>query len=251
MGHLLGPGILGIAVVSLLAAFMSTVDTHINWGASYIVNDVLLRLVPRASNRAQILVARAAVVGFVVLAVAVSFQIETIEQAWQWVATLGAALGLPTALRWFWWRVTATSEIAAMAGGLVTAIVLVVFTEMPYESRLVWISAVSAAGMLVGLVSGPPTSPEALERFQRQVQPVGFWPGGRSRGRLGKALLLLALWVSIVAGVVLLLVAVRDLLFFPGRSTGWVLLVFACAMLGWGLTCDPTDRVGRSQSLEP
>ncbi len=235
MGHLLGPGILGITVVSLLAAFMSTVDTHINWGASYIVNDVLLRLAPESSNRRQIVTARAAVAGFVVLAVAVSFRIETIEQAWQWVATLGAALGVPTALRWLWWRVTATSELLAMAAGLTTAIVLVTVTEIPYEVRLIWISAVSVAGMLAGLVIGPPTSAATLERFQRRVQPAGAWPGGTSRERLAQTLGLVTRWAAIVAGVTLLLVAVRDFLFFPLRPAAWVSLVLGIAGLGWGM----------------
>lgn len=236
MGHLLSPGILGIAVVSLLAAFMSTVDTHINWGASYIVNDVFLQVVPEASNRSQILIARLAVAGFVVLAVLVSFQIETIEQAWQWVATLGAALGLPTALRWLWWRVTATSEIIAMAAGLAAAIVLVTLTEMPYELRLIWISSVSAAGMFVGLAAGPPTSPATLARFQRRVRPLGRWPDGADRNGLALGFVLLARWLAIVVGVVLLLVAVRDLLFFPARTAAWGVLILACVSLGWGMT---------------
>lgn len=236
MGHLLGPGVLGITVASLLAAFMSTVDTHINWGASYIVNDIYLRVFPNASNRGQILVARLAVAGFVLLAVIVSFQIKTIEQAWQWIATLGAALGLPTALRWVWWRVTATSEIVAMASGLAAAVLLVTFTEQPYELRLVWIAAVSGAGMLLGMIAGPPTSKTTLRQFRLQVRPFGVWPGSDNRTRLAELLKLAGRWFAIVGGVVTLLVAVRDLVFFSSRPAAWLLLVVACAALGWGLT---------------
>ena len=93
MAYLLGPGWLGIVLTSLLAAFMSTVDTHINWGASYLVNDVWLVLRPASSDREQMRVARCAVILFVLLAVVVSARIDTIAQAWKWMATLGSGAG--------------------------------------------------------------------------------------------------------------------------------------------------------------
>jgi len=174
---LLPAGVLGLTVASLLAAFMSTVDTHFNWGASYVVNDLYLRWKPQASDEQQVRVARLTVVAFAVLSVLVALHIDTIEQAWKWVAFLGAALGVPTALRWVWWRVTATSELAAVGSGLATAAVVSVVTPWSYETMLVMTSAASVVGMLVGMWLGPATTPEQLQAFQERVRPRGLWPG--------------------------------------------------------------------------
>lgn len=222
MGHLLGPGVLGIVVASLLAAFMSTVDTHINWGASYMVNDVLLRLRPQAGDREQIRVARFSVVGFAVLGVLICSRIDSIEQAWQWVAALGAALAAPTCLRWLWWRVNATSELAAMICGLGAAIVFGAFTPWPYEVRLILICGASVAGMLAGIAAGPRTDPETLRRFAQTVRPVGFWPGaGHEAG--GAALVAVGLrWLALVGGLTLLLVGVHRALLAGGGIAGTI-----------------------------
>ena len=204
MAHLLGPGWLGIVLTSLLAAFMSTVDTHINWGASYLVNDVWLVLRPTASDREQMRVARSAVILFVLLAIVVSARIDTIAQAWKWMATLGAALGLPTLLRWIWWRVNAAGEIGAMLAGLSVGTALALFTEISYEIRLIWVATASLTGLMAGMLLGPPTAPEKLRQFVEVVQPFGAWPYVRPRG--GIAVLLLAgSWVAVVSGALLLL----------------------------------------------
>ncbi len=235
MGLLLGPGVLGIMVVSLLAAFMSTVDTHLNWGASYVVNDVFLRLRPGASARRQILWARAAVGAFVLLSVIVSLQIRTIEQGWRWLATLGAAIGLPTALRWIWWRVTAAGELCALGAGIVTAIVLAIGTEVPYETALILTSAASLVGLLGGIAIGPPTDPDVLSRFVRGVSPPGIWPG-RSVGRgirgLGRSMLR---WSGVVAGTVMMIASLqRALLFADHLAAAWL---GAIGLIGfvWGV----------------
>ena len=221
MAYLLRPGWLGVVLASLLAAFMSTVDTHINWGASYIVNDVWLVLRPTASNRAQLCIARLAVLGFVAIAILVSFQIDTIEQAWKWIATLGASLGLPTLLRWLWWRVNAAGEIGAMLGGMCVGTLLTLFTDLPYEVRLLWIAAASAVGLLAGIVWGPLTDPECLQRFIDKVAPIGWWPYSPHHSMASWRILAMAAgrWAALVAGTLLLLVAGHQLLFF-GR---WLL----------------------------
>jgi Na+/proline symporter len=212
MAHLLKPGWLGLVLVSLLAAFMSTVDTHINWGASYIVTDVWLVLRPTASDREQIRVARTTVLLFVAVAIGVSFQINTIEQAWKWIAMLGASLGLPTLLRWLWWRVNATGEITAMLSGMLAGTLLALLTDLPYEIRLLWIAAASASGLVVGMCVGPRTDPECLHRFVAQVQPLGRWPQSQTVTH-GRVLATLLRWAAVVAGTMLLLVAGYQVLF--------------------------------------
>lgn len=216
MAYLLPPVILGVMVTSLLAAFMSTVDTHINWGASYIVNDVFCRLWPAASDRAQLRVARGAVLVFVVLAVLISLQIDTIEQAWKWVAALGAALGVPTALRWFWWRVNAAGELCAMAVGLAAAAMLSASTELSYEARLIVISAASVVGLAAGMVLWPGEPAEIIRKFTSLVRPLGFWPD-RSPGAGAREVANVVLrGCALVAGVVAMLFAGHRLLFVGG-----------------------------------
>jgi Na+/proline symporter len=173
---LLPPGAIGLLIVSLLAAFMSTVDTHFNWGASYVVSDVALRLRPALTPRQQVRIARLAVMAFSVAAVLVAFHIARIEQAWRWVAALGAALGVPTMLRWFWWRVTAEAELAGALGGLAAAAALLWWGEVTYELQLVVISAVSATCMLLAIAIGPLPDPAAVARFVATVRPLGAWP---------------------------------------------------------------------------
>ena len=237
MAALLPPLGLGLMLTSLLAAFMSTVDTHINWGASYVVNDLLLELRPKATPATQVRVARFAVVGFALTALVVSTQIQTIEQAWQWVAALGAALGLPTALRWLWWRVNASAEIGAMVAGLLTALILALVGELRYEHRLIAIAAASIAGLLLGIAVGPATKREVIERFVATVRPVGSWPRGQGPALAAALPLWLPLlrWILLVGGVVGLLAVSHGLLFF-GLSAGRLggAMIAALALYGGG-----------------
>jgi Na+/proline symporter len=202
MVALLPPGVFGVLVVSLLAAFMSTIDTHFNWGASYAVNDIVLPVRPGMSTRAQVRTARLAVVAFAVLAVLVATQIDRIEQAWRWVAALGAALGAPTLLRWFWWRVTAAAEFAGAAAGLLTAVVTVVAGTL-YERQLLWIAAMSLLATLLAIGVGPRARVEDARQFAQLTTPPGFWPG-RSIGAASRGLgLAAARTLAVVAFVVI------------------------------------------------
>ncbi|MFN3790492.1 sodium:solute symporter family protein [Massilia sp.] len=233
MGVLLHPGLLGLMVASLLAAFMSTIDTHMNWGASYIVNDVYLRLSPNAPVRRQIGVARLAVLGFAVGAVAVSFQIETIEQAWKWVAALGAALGAPTALRWIWWRVNAAGELGAMVAGL-AAVLALAWLSLPYETELLIIAGASLLGLAAGMIWGPPTDPATLRAFAAEVAPIGFWPGASRRSGARLLAITAMRWAGVVGGTVALLVGGHRMLLLGELAIGLAWLAGGVLALGLG-----------------
>lgn len=235
MGALLSPGVLGMLVASLLAAFMSTVDTHMNWGASYLVNDVYLRLHPKASARSQIRVARVAVVFFAVGAVLVSLQIDTIEQAWKWVAALGAALGAPTALRWMWWRVNAAAELAATAAGLSAALILG-WIDWQFEVELLIIAGASLFGMAIGMTYGPATDDRVIAAFVADIEPIGFWPG-RSRRKGGREIAMRALrWAAVVTGTIALLVGTHRMLLLGEMAVGIAWLCAGGLALAWGAT---------------
>ena len=121
----LPPAWRGLLVAGFLAAFMSTVATHLNWGGSYLVADVYRRfLSPRESEAHYVRVARWATLLLVVLAAWVSWELASIRSGWEFVLEVGAGTGSAYLLRWYWWRINAWSEIAAMATALVVSSVL-------------------------------------------------------------------------------------------------------------------------------
>ncbi len=138
MLQLLPPGLLGLMFASFLAAFMSTIDTQLNWGASMVVNDIYQRFVDREADQKRLMLAsRAAVVGLAVLGGGVSFLIDDIGLAWKLAISVTAGLGSVYIARWLWWRVSAASEITAMA---VAALCTLVFSILE-GGDWAWLSA--------------------------------------------------------------------------------------------------------------
>ncbi len=129
-------GILGIVVASLVSAYVSTISTSLNWGASYFVNDFYARfIVPGASEKQQVLVGRLATVALMVLAGAVALLLESALQAFQILLSIGAGTGLLFLLRWFWLRINVWSEISAM---LLSFVISVFFEFGPYSDLPAW-----------------------------------------------------------------------------------------------------------------
>ena len=127
----LDPGWLGLVVASIIAAYMSTIGTHLNWGSSYIVNDFYRRFVrPEASEKELVGVGRISTVLLMVLAGLLSLLfLEDATQAFNILLLSGAGSGLIYILRWFWWRINAWSEISAMIVATLNAIILVFFVN--------------------------------------------------------------------------------------------------------------------------
>ena len=118
-------GLLGLVVASLAAAYMSTISTHLNWGASYVVDDVYRRFIsPRASEEHYVSVARGVTIGLMILACLVALWLENAAQAFHILLQVGAGTGLIFLLRWYWWRINAWGEIAAMVISFLVAVYL-------------------------------------------------------------------------------------------------------------------------------
>ena len=224
MTLLLPSGVLGLVLASLLAAFMSTVDTHINWGASYIVNDWLLKIFPGVSDKVQIRVARMAVVFFLLISLIISFHIGTIEKGWRAIATIGAAFGIPTLLRWFWWRLNADAEFLAIAAGILAGTLFAFFTDISYELRLILTSFFSLLGVLVGVCWGKPTEEVTLKNFILKVNPIGFWPDRSFKQSLKELSIKFFQWLFICFGLILLLAALHKMVFIGGFLLSLILL---------------------------
>ncbi len=174
---LLPPVALGLVVVSLVAAFMSTVSTSVNWGASYLTHDLYQRFIrPQAAERELLLVGQLTSILLLVLGVITALISDSIGAVFRLVIAIGSGPGVVLVLRWFWWRVNAAAELAAMlcgfAVGLVTSLLPLVRIE-DYGLRLMVITAASALVWLTVMWRTPPESDAVLERFVRQVRPPG------------------------------------------------------------------------------
>ena len=177
MGRFLPPGLLGLVVASLLAAFMSTIDTHTNWGASYLVQDVYRRFIrPDAPPRHYVTVSRVCILLMAILAGIVALFIESIAEVWVFIITIGAGLGSVSAVRWYWHRVTPHAELAAI--GVTTALAIgLPYLDVPAWQRIVIIGAVSLATWIPVSLFGPANPPDTLRRFAEVVRPPGpGWP---------------------------------------------------------------------------
>jgi solute:Na+ symporter, SSS family len=252
MKALLPPGALGLMLTAMLAALMSTVDTHLNWGASYVANDLYARLYCRLlrrrtpNDRELVWVARAANLGIVVVALGIMTQLSSIQAAWQMSLLLGAGVGVLLVLRWIWWRITALGEIAALVASAVLAPVLLHATDQEALRLVLMAAGATTAGVIVSLRDAS-SSRAHLERFYRRARPPGFWGPVADAGHDGAARLrrgLLATFTT-AAGVFSLLTAAGSWIAqsdppaaWPG-SRGVFLVALAAAgalLLGVGLT---------------
>jgi len=174
---ILPAGFAGLMFASLLAAFMSTVDTHINWAASYLVNDIYKRFLRnRARERELVLVSRCCVVIIALAAVVVAGRITSIEKTWKFFVAMGAGMGLPQMLRWMWWRANAWTELAGIAGAFVLSVALyTLFPEVRTEYLLAAVVGMSALVSIAATLGTPPVEEEHLDRFAARVQPFGLW----------------------------------------------------------------------------
>jgi Na+/proline symporter len=173
-------GLLGLVVASLAAAYMSTISTHLNWGASYVVEDFYRRFItPDQSERHYVTVGRISTVLLIVLACAVSLWLENAKRAFEILLQIGAGTGLIFLLRWFWWRINAWSEISAMVVSFLVAIYFqFVHTKLGFEPlhpslMLVAGVAITTATWLIVTMLTPPTETATLQSFYDKIRPMG------------------------------------------------------------------------------
>ncbi len=177
MKRFLPPGLLGLVFASLMAAFMSTVSTQINWGASYLVNDLYARFTGQRDDHTLLRAARWASVALTLLAAAVSFMMDDVGQVFRFLILIGNGPGLVLLLRWFWWRVNAWAEIAAMAAAVALALAsyLPALSALSFGQRLALTAFGTMAVWVPVMLLTRPERPEVLEGFYRRVRPGGAW----------------------------------------------------------------------------
>ena len=225
-------GMLGVMVAGLLAAYVSTISTHLNWGTSYVVHDFYRRFVkPGATEKHYVMAGRLVTALLMLLAALATLVLETARSSFELMLSIGAGTGLLYLLRWFWWRINAWSEIAAMAGSFVVAVFFMVFREslsLSANTSLIITVAVTTAVWLAATYLTRPVDQEVLRAFYERVRPAGpgWAPVRRDVGRLAPADNLQAEFVGMVAGCVF----VYSALFGSGQ------LLLGDPRLGWLFT---------------
>lgn len=173
-------GLMGLVTASLIAAYMSTLSTQLNLMSSYAVNDFYQRfLEPGASERRKVLVGRVMTVVFLCLSSVVALFLESAVGAFDLILSIGAGTGLVFILRWFWWRISAYSEIAGMSASLLTAVYFqfmharIGFSPLETWQQLLCTIAITTVVWIIVTLLTPPTSEERLRQFYRAVRPGG------------------------------------------------------------------------------
>jgi Na+/proline symporter len=182
MMELLPPGARGLLLAAMLAALASTLDTHINWGASYFTNDLYGRLYCGAlrgrhpKDRELVIVARLASLAIVVIALIVMTQLSSIQSAWKVSLLLGSGMGIMLLLRWMWWRITALGELACIVTSSVLSPVLLWWLPDSQEALRLLVLASVATFVGIGVSLAFPARDQAsLNAFYARVRPPGFW----------------------------------------------------------------------------
>jgi len=183
MRQFLPSGLVGLLLVAFIAAYLSTISTQVNWGARYVVNDLILPLQQNSSQSSLIKYSRLASVGIMILGAIVTPFVTSISGVWEFIMQCGAGLGLVLILRWYWWRVNAWSEIAATVAPLIAYSFCQFYLNDalgenfisqygPYYftvgfTTLVWLSVTFMT---------PKPSEKHIKSFDSRVQPMGVWP---------------------------------------------------------------------------
>lgn len=173
-------GIRGLMLTGLLAALASTIDTHLNWGASYWSNDIYQRLIcnhwlkrePKSSE--LVLAARLSNILILVIALIIMTNLGSIQTAWFISLLFGAGMGSVLVMRWLWERINLFSELSAMAVSLVVAPILLIVTDTEWI-RLGTMALVSTAAAIIVTYFTPRTEDKVLVQFYKRVKPSGFW----------------------------------------------------------------------------
>ncbi len=171
-------GLLGLVVASLVAAFMSTVSTQLNWGASYLVNDLYARFIkPDASERELVIAGRVSTVVLMFFSALLALYMTNAKQVFDIILMFGAGTGLLFILRWFWWRINAVAEIVAM---LVSGIVSICFAfakwypaDWPDWGQFPTVVLITTISWITAMYLTPAEDKKTLRFFYRKIQPGG------------------------------------------------------------------------------
>lgn len=237
MRDFLPTGLRGLLIAAFFAAYMSTIATQLNWGASYIVNDFYKRFVDKeADEKKTVMVSRLATIFLMLISLAILPFMETISGAWNFLLGASAGIGMVLILRWFWWRINAWSEITAMIVPLFIYWIVTVKKGIQAPENLYYIVPITTVCWLIITFLTKPTDKETLKSFYRRVHPggIGWKPIAAElpdvKGDTGYA----GLFVNWIAGIVLVYSSLFGLgyLILGSVTNGIIFFVVALAAAG-------------------
>jgi len=171
-------GFAGLMLGGLIAANSSTILTHLNWGSSYLVHDFYRRFIkPDASEQHYVMVGRLCTAGLYVVAAFLSYGLESAQDAFEILISIGAGTGLLYLLRWFWWRINAWTEVVAMIASFAVSVVFFVMRKtgngLPFANTVLISVVLTTVAWLIAAFVSKPTSRERLIDFYKKVHPSG------------------------------------------------------------------------------
>jgi Na+/proline symporter len=176
MRDFLPTGLKGLLLVAFLAAYMSTISTQLNWGTSYIINDLYHRFLrPNATQKQLVMASRINTFLLMLVALIVTAQIQTLESAFKFMIECGAGLGAVLILRWYWWRINAWSEIVATIAPFIAFTIIKLYTDLEFPYSLFITVGFTTIAWLIATFLTQPTDLQVLKNFYLRTQPEGFW----------------------------------------------------------------------------
>lgn len=176
MKDFLPTGLKGLLLVAFLAAYMSTISTQLNWGTSYIINDLYNRFLrPEATQKQLVMASRVNTFLLTLVALFITTQIQTLASVFKFMIECGAGLGAVLILRWYWWRINAWSEITATIAPFFVFTLIKFYTDLEFPESLFITVAFTSVAWLIATFMTQPTDSKVLKTFYQRVQPEGFW----------------------------------------------------------------------------
>lgn len=171
-------GFAGFMVAGIFAAYRSTIETHLNWGTSYLVHDFYQRFIrPDAGQRELVFMGRGVTALLMLLGVLFTFALDNAHNAFNLLLSIGAGTGLIYLLRWFWWRINAWSEVSAMLASFAVSLAFFVAGKMGHtaDTTTVLLTTIGVTTLIWILVTycTPPVEPQVLAAFYARVRPAG------------------------------------------------------------------------------
>lgn len=235
-------GLKGLLLVAFLSAYMSTLSTQLNWGASYLTNDLYKRFIRKDKEgeseedkqKDYVQKGRLFTILIVVAALLAGTQMETIDGAATFLIECGAGLGMVLILRWYWWRINAWSEIAASLAPFFAYIMANWYWEFAYPFNFLFTVAFSTVCWIAVTFLTPPESNSTLEKFYKKVRPEGWWKPYREVDRKSNMIPLTLCWLSAIIMAYSFLFFIGDLIFMNWEKAIIELLLTLVAL--WFLT---------------
>lgn len=270
------PYLRGFMLAAFAAAYMSTIGTQLNWGASYVINDFYRRFVKKdAGERHYVLVSQLVTLLLMIISIAVTFYLDSIGAAWKLLLVTGAGTGLVLLLRWFWWRINAWSEVSAMIMAAVCSLFLQLYLKWDSDNprdfayiMLITLAVTSLTWIAVTLLT-PAESMEKLIDFYLKVRPDGpGWnrvrlkAGALQPGSDGGLSVQFANWIlgcvliyAFLFGLGELIIGtmIKGVIYIAAGIIAWVIISKNLKRTGWRAPAQdpaqPAELVDRSRAV--